>query len=136
MHAENRLFLSKEILSKVLGVQDRATLRSKVLYPLGKEAAADVTPEMVFTRHRAIAETAVSILATDTFYRIELDDLYVDLVGTAEELYHSGHFITNLAGWRYLSDHFFEQRKYFISNSISSNSIKVSTNRFFLSCKT
>lgn len=108
MHAENRLFLSKEILSKVLGVQDRATLRSKVLYPLGKEAAADVTPEMVFTRHRAIAETAVSILATDTFYRIELDDLYVDLVGTAEELYHSGHFITNLAGWRYLSDHFFD----------------------------
>ncbi len=109
MHAENRLFLSKDVLAGVLNIASLGALRSKVLYPLGKEAAADVTPEMVFTRHRAIAEAAVSILSTDTYYQVELDELYVDLVETAERLCQSGNYVTNLPGWRYLSDYFYKE---------------------------
>lgn len=109
MHAENKLFLSKLVLAKTLGV-DLRQLRSKVLWPLGEEAAADVAGEMVFTRHRAIAETALDLLTNTLHYPIELNELYVDLVTTAEELVQKGHFIMVLEKWRYLSDHFFEKK--------------------------
>ncbi|MCP4696711.1 MAG: hypothetical protein GY862_07670, partial [Gammaproteobacteria bacterium] len=108
MHAENKLFLSKLVLAKALGIE-QGKLRSKVLWPLGEEAAADVAGEMVFTRHRAIAETALDILANTLYYDVELDDIYVDLVSTAEELSQTGHFIIALEKWRYLSDHFFNK---------------------------
>ncbi|MEW8335505.1 MAG: metallophosphoesterase [Candidatus Thiodiazotropha sp.] len=107
MHAENKLFLSKLVLAKILGVA-QSKLRSKVLYPLGEEAAADVAGEMVFTRHRAIAETALDILKNTLHYELELNELYMDLVITAEELSQKGHFILALESWRYLSDHFFK----------------------------
>lgn len=109
MHAENKLFLSKLVLAKTLGVE-QGKLRSKVLYPLGEEAAADVAGELVFTRHRAIAETALDILKNTLHYDLELNELYVDLVTTAEELFQKGHFISELRKWRYLSDHFFDRK--------------------------
>nr|VFJ52971.1 MAG: Calcineurin-like phosphoesterase [Candidatus Kentron sp. FW] len=107
MHAENQPFLSKLVLAHALGIEPRE-LRSKVLWPLGEEAAADVAGEMVFTRHRAIAETAMDLLKNTTRYPIEPDELYEDLVTTAEALSQKGHFIPpNIKHWRFLSDHFF-----------------------------
>ncbi len=97
MHAENKLFLSKLVLAKALGIE-RGQLRSKVLYPLGEEAAADVAGDIVFTRHRAIAETALDIIKNTLYYDIELNELYVDLVTTAEELAQIGHFVISLDG--------------------------------------
>jgi hypothetical protein len=107
MHAENKLFLSKLILAKTLGIE-QGKLRSKVLYPLGEEAAADVAGDIVFTRHRAIAETALDLMKNTLYYDIDLNELYVELVTTAEELHQVGHFFTTLDKWRYLSDHFFK----------------------------
>ena len=109
MHAENKLFLSKLVLANALGVE-QGKLRSKVLFPLGEEAAADVAGELVFTRHRAIAETALDILKNTLHYELELNELYVDLVTTAEELSQKGHFVLSLEKWRYLSDHFYDKK--------------------------
>jgi len=110
MHAENKLFLSKMVLSKVLGVNQRE-LRSKVLWPLGEEAAADVAGDMVFTRHRAIAEAAIDILSNTLFYEVELIETYVELVKASRYLYISGEFVPNLAEWKYLSTYFFEEKQ-------------------------
>nr|VFJ69982.1 MAG: Calcineurin-like phosphoesterase [Candidatus Kentron sp. FW] len=107
MHAENQLFLSKPVLANTLAINGRQL--NKVLWDLGKEAAADVSGEMVFTRHRAIAETALEILKENNPYAVEPEELYEDLVTTAEELKQKGHFLIALEKWRFLSDHFFEK---------------------------
>ncbi|MBT8420793.1 MAG: hypothetical protein KJO08_08040, partial [Gammaproteobacteria bacterium] len=66
--------------------------------------------EMVFTRHRAIAEVALDILKNTTRYPIEPDELYVDLVRTAQELRMKGEFVIALGKWRYsLPDYFLEK---------------------------
>jgi|WetSurSiteA1Bulk_404760.scaffolds.fasta_scaffold00050_13 predicted phosphodiesterase len=106
MHAENQLFLSKLVLASLLEIE-QGKLRSKVLHPLGEEAAASMAGEYVFTRHRAIAQTTVQILEEETVYGIDIDEIYIELVTTAESIYQKGNYVTNLAGWRYLSDHFF-----------------------------
>nr|VFK22032.1 MAG: hypothetical protein BECKLPF1236A_GA0070988_103292 [Candidatus Kentron sp. LPFa]VFK26311.1 MAG: hypothetical protein BECKLPF1236C_GA0070990_1003320 [Candidatus Kentron sp. LPFa] len=102
MHTENQLFLSKPVLARVLGIAPRE-LRSKVLRPLGEEAATDTSGEMVFTRHRAIAEATMDILKNTTRYPVEPEELYEDLVVAAEELFQKGHFIDALGKWRFLS---------------------------------
>nr|VFJ86541.1 MAG: hypothetical protein BECKLFY1418B_GA0070995_100393 [Candidatus Kentron sp. LFY] len=131
MHAENKPFLSKLVLAHALGVEPRE-LRTKVLWPLGEEAAADVAGEMVFTRHRAIAEAALDILKNTTYYPIEPDELYVDLVGTAEELHGKGEFIIALEKWRYLSDHFFEKGEQTLAIKLADSLVRVdSTNSHF-----
>ncbi len=118
MHSENKLFLSKLVLSHVLDVEMRQ-LRSKVLWPLGEEAAADIAGEMVFTRHRAIAEAAIDILENTLYFDVDIDELYTDLVEAAESLYLSGNFITKLAGWRFeLADHFVEKNNYALAIKI------------------
>lgn len=109
MHAENRLFLSKVVLADVLGVEQKQ-LRSKVLWPLGEEAAADVAGDFVFTRHRAIAETAVDILKNTLHYEIELSDVYADMVKASRHLYKSGVFVHGLAEWKFLSEFFFSEK--------------------------
>nr|VFJ89572.1 MAG: Calcineurin-like phosphoesterase [Candidatus Kentron sp. H]VFJ92765.1 MAG: Calcineurin-like phosphoesterase [Candidatus Kentron sp. H]VFJ97562.1 MAG: Calcineurin-like phosphoesterase [Candidatus Kentron sp. H] len=124
MHAENKPFLSKLVLAHALRVEPRE-LRTKVLWPLGEEAAADVAGEMVFTRHRAIAEAALDILKNTTQYPIEPDELYVDLVRTAEELYGKGHFIISLGEWRYLSDRFFEKGEQALAIKLAQSLVRV-----------
>lgn len=107
MHSENQLFLSKLVLAHVLKVE-LGQLRSKVLYPLGEEAAASIAGEYVFTRHRAIAETAMKILEEEMIYGLDPDEIYIELVCAAETLCQKNH-VPNLDKWRYLSDHFFEK---------------------------
>ena len=130
MHSENMLFLSKKVLSSALKVKE-GELRSKVLYPLGEEAAADIAGEMVFTRHRAIAEAAIEILLSD--YRVDVDEVYIDLVRAAEELYVSGDYVVNLEGWRYnLSEYFYKKGNHSLSIKILQELLKVSNNDSFV----
>jgi len=115
----------------VLGVEVRE-LRTKVLWPLGEEAAADVAGEMVFTRHRAIAEAALDILRNSIQYPIEPDELYEDLVIAAEELAQKGHFLGVLGKWRYLCDHFFEKGDHALAIKLAQSLVRVdSTNSHF-----
>jgi hypothetical protein len=120
MHSENQLFLSKLVLAHVLKVE-LGQLRAKVLYPLGEEAAASMAGEYVFTRHRAIAETAMQILEEEMFYGIDPDDIYIELVTAAESLCQRAYFVPNLEKWRYLSDHFFEQKNHSLAIRLTQN---------------
>lgn len=110
MHAENRLFLSKNVLSRAIGIEPKL-LRSKILWPLGEEAAADVSGDFVFTRHRAIAEAAIDILSNTLHYEIELSDIYATLVRSSRELFLLHEFVPNVADWKYLSTYFYEEKR-------------------------
>jgi len=106
MHAEGLNFLSRPVLAKVLGYE-LSDLKSRVLKPLGKEAAATTSGEFVLTRHRTIARVAVELLSTNFSY--DIDQLFIDLVAAAVS---SPDYIPQLASWRYgLPEHFRSQEK-------------------------
>ncbi len=105
-HAENIHSLSRILLSGVLGVPQNS-LKRWVLGPLGEEAAIATTGKFIYTRHRAIADTTMSILSEQLYD--DIDILFIDLVQTALDEYNSGGFIPSLRDWRYLSDYFFSQ---------------------------
>lgn len=120
MHSENQLFLSTLVLANVLNIE-LGKLRSQVLHPLGEEAAANKAGEYVFTRHPAIAETTMQILEEEMSYGIDADEVYIELVTTAENLYQKGHFVPNLEKWRYLSDHFFKKNNHSLAIHLTQN---------------
>jgi hypothetical protein len=125
MHAENQLFLSKLVLAQVLNLEV-GKLRSKVLHPLGEEAAASMAGEYVFTRHHAIAETTMRLLEEELIYGIEPDEVYIELVTTAESLCQKGYFVPpNIGKWRYLSDHFFAKNNYSLAIRLTQNLLKI-----------
>lgn len=105
MHAENLLFLSKEVLASVLMVP-YADLKRKVLFPLGEEAAIATTGRFVFTRHFSIAEVVLQILEESD---LDIENLYVDMLEAAVSSYLVGTFIPSLGDWNGLPYHFFNK---------------------------
>lgn len=109
MHAEGLEFLSRPVLAQVLGCPlDK--LHRDVLVPLGQEAAATTTSSFIFTRHRRIAETLVSVLANE--FAEDIGALYVQLGKSAIEAFKISPTVLELGSWRFkLSEHFFDQGK-------------------------
>lgn len=105
-HAENIQSLSKIVLAETLGCTTRE-LQSKVLRPLGDEAALTMSGQYILSRHRTIAEVAMGFLSKAPF-DIETDDLFTKLVRTAIQLRRDGTFIPEIADWRFLSTYFFD----------------------------
>lgn len=105
-HAENIQSLSRMILAETLGCNPHE-LRSKVLRPLGNEAALTISGQFILTRHRTIAEVAVGFLSEAPF-DMEADDLFIKLVRSTIQLRKNGTFIPNIADWQFLSTHFFD----------------------------
>lgn len=134
MHAENQLFLSKLVLAKVLNLE-LGKLRSKVMYPLGEEAAASMAGDYVFTRHKAIAETAMQLLEDEMQYGIDSDETYIELVITAESLWQKGHFVEKLGNWRYLSDHFFNKSKHSLAIRLTQSLLDLDKTNSYLRVK-
>jgi hypothetical protein len=125
MHAENQLFLSKLVLANVLNIE-QGKLRSKVLHPLGEEAAASMAGEYIFTRHRAIAKITMQILEEEMVYGIDPDEIYIKLVTTAEYLCQSGVFVPpNIGNWRFLSDHFFLKNQYSLAIRLTQSLLEI-----------
>lgn len=105
MHAEGLEFLSRPVLAQALGCP-LGKLHRDVLVPLGQEAAATTTSSFIFTRHRRIAETLVSVLEQE--FGEDIGGLYVTLGQSAVDAFKSGAYVLELGGWRFkLSDHFF-----------------------------
>ena len=104
-HAENIQSLSNMVLAKTLGCTIRE-LQSKVLRPLGNEAALTISGQYILTRHRTIAEVAMDFL-TNAPFDVQKDDLFVELVRSAIQLKRSGEFVPDLPTWRFLSSKFF-----------------------------
>jgi len=107
MHAEGLEFLSRPVLAQVLGCP-LAKLHRDVLVPLGQEAAATSTSSFLFTRHKRIAETLVSVLEQE--FGEDVGQLFVHLGAAAISAFVKGDYVLELAGWRFtISDHFLTQ---------------------------
>ncbi len=107
MHAEGLNFLSRPVLSEVLGCPLNK-LNPLVLTPLGMEAATSSDGQFVLTRHGEIARAAINLLQ-DVFY-VSVEDLYLDLLMAAEELRGKREFVPLLGRWYFdVPDHFFKK---------------------------
>lgn len=104
MHAENLQFLSKEVLAGALNFSLN-NLKRDVLIPLGEEAAIATTGRFIYTRHQAIATTAIKILSNE----IDTENIFVDLVVAARQRRRNDYFVPNLTEWEFLSSHFFNK---------------------------
>lgn len=111
MHAENLLFLSRPVLAAALGC-DEVRLDKEVIRPLVKEAMADQGGRYVFTRHRAIAETAMDILREEEWVE-DADAVFPALADMAlrEHAKDPDRFFPELTDWRFgLAKHFLDTR--------------------------
>lgn len=106
MHAEGLEFLSRPVLAQALGCPlDK--LHRDVLVPLGQEAAATTTSSFIFTRHRRIAETLVSVLEQE--YDEDIEQLFIQLSEAAVTA-SDKFYVPELGKWRSdLSAHFFDK---------------------------
>ncbi len=108
MHAEGLEFLSRPVLAQALGCPLNK-LHRDVLVPLGQEAAATTTSSFIYTRHRRIAETLVSVLEAE--FGEDIGGLYVAMGEAAIDYSVASHQPTpeNLKLWRYeISNYFFD----------------------------
>ncbi|KAB2966588.1 metallophosphoesterase, partial [Zoogloea sp.] len=106
MHAEGLEFLSRPVLAQTLGCSQN-NLHRDVLVPLGQEAAATTTSSFIYTRHRRIAETLMSVLAEE--FGKDVGALYVALGEAAICAFINGSFVPALSSWRFdISKHFLE----------------------------
>lgn len=106
MHVEGLDFLSRPVLAQVLCCPlDK--LHRDVLVPLGQEAAATTTSSFIYTRHRRIAETLVSVLEED--FGEDVGELYVALGRASIVALTARALPENPKKWRFeISDHFLE----------------------------
>ncbi len=105
LHAENLLFLSKIVLAGVLRCKI-GDIKPKVIGPLGEETAVAMAGQYILTRHRAIAEAAVELLSSK--FHVDFEEIYVELLQTANQLYLDDEAVPDPGKWRYLSKHFFD----------------------------
>lgn len=103
MHAENRLFLSLQVMAQLfqtsLGELDR-----DVIKPLQAEAMTDPGRGALLTRHRLIAETACEVLREDGY---DIDRWYAALARAASILALRREHVPSIASWRFdLARHF------------------------------
>lgn len=104
MHAEGFSFLSRAVLAEALDIPFEQ-VHERVIYRLGREAAATSTSTYVLTRHRRIAEAAVRFLEREL--GVDVGGVFVGLVSAAIDSRNRGNYIPNLGGWRYdLPNHF------------------------------
>ncbi|MEH2191415.1 MAG: metallophosphoesterase [Nostoc sp.] len=117
MHAEGLMFLSKPVLAKVLRCE-KQELKSKVLFPLGKEAAAIQAGNFILTRHKTIAQAVVEILSEQ--FGEDVDELYVDLAKAAIAARVEGEHIPELQEWDFsLPGHFKKSQRFSLAIKIA-----------------
>lgn len=98
-HADNMLCLSRVLLAELLRCKERE-IRPLVVMPLGEEAAANISGDVILTRHRAIAEVAVTILCDE--YGYDKETVLGEMVETAARM-RSLVNVPYLNRWVYLA---------------------------------
>lgn len=105
MHTEDLLFLSLPVLSEYIYNDPRSNIKSNILYPLGKEAAAVRSGNFLYTRHKTIATTAIEIL--EETFKYDIDLVFSELASCALKARSKGVHIPDLNKWDYtLPNHF------------------------------
>jgi hypothetical protein len=103
MHAENQLYLSRQVLAFALGC-DIDDLERSALVPLRREAMLDSGATYVLTRHRRIAEAACAVMRDD---QENVDRWYPFLARAALKHFHATRSTLNVADWTFkLARHF------------------------------
>jgi predicted phosphodiesterase len=108
LHSENLLILSRQVLASVLNCRE-GDLRAQVLGPLGDEAALSTGGQSITTRHRAIAEAAVMLMAQK--FNIDFDRIFSDLVAAAVKVKQETGFLIALDKYEQLGRRFFNKGK-------------------------
>lgn len=107
MHSENLDFLSEIVLAQYIFNDSTKSIKSKIITPLGKEAAAVSAGSFLFTRHKKIADETKEILEKD--YGIDSNKIFLELVKSAVYIWLSGEYISKdeIKLWRFeFSNHF------------------------------
>lgn len=106
MHAENQLYLSREVLAYFLGC-DEAELEDKALSVLRREAMLDGGGTVVLTRHRRIADSACRLLREAGE---AVDGWYPKLAAAARRHFLAPRATPSIADWcNALPKHFVDQ---------------------------
>ncbi len=124
MHAEHIFILTKEVLAEALNCK-LSDIKKKVTGPLGDEAAVSTGGDRIYTRHRAIAETAVEVLS-GTFH-VDFEEIILDLAEAAIRLYNQGLYVPYLGQWRHLSDHFMKKGLKSFAIRLAQSLLKIDT---------
>jgi len=131
-HAYNLLFLTKPVLARALGIEE-TRLRRRVIGPLGDEAAATSSGQYILTRHRAIAEAAMSIAVNR--FEFDPEDILCDLVRAALTANAEAALVPNLTDWRYLSTKMFEAGNQTLGVKLALTAVSVDPGNTFLAVK-
>lgn len=108
LHAENIPLLTKSVLARSLDCP-LEEVRSRIIHPLGEEAAISTYSFYVLTRHRAIAEVAKKIL--QDVYGKDFTEICVKLVRASREAYDNDELETDtvITHWNQLPTTFFNR---------------------------
>lgn len=106
MHAKGLYLLSREVLAKALNIPMRQ-IQSRVIAPLGDEAAVALSGGHVFSRHVAIAQTATELL--EEFFEFDIEQVIIDLARAASRIYIDRQIeLPDAAEWRFLGGRLFK----------------------------
>lgn len=111
MHSENLEFFSEIVLAKYIFNDSTKNIKSKIITPLGKEAAAVTAGNLLFTRHKKIADETKKILEED--YEIDSNEIFLELIKSATDiLVEKENFVDEINSWRFdFSVHFIDTNK-------------------------
>lgn len=116
MHSEGFDKLSFAALSGVLELPV-PQLMSAVIRPLGKEAAAATTSNLVFTRHKYIADAIIEVL--EGRFEKDISNYFIDLA-LSEQKRYSSEQVLNIGFWLFdLSEGLFKSGKRSLAISIA-----------------
>lgn len=123
MHAEGLEIMSRPVLAAALGIPTEK-LHRNILLPLGQEAAATTTSSLIFTRHRRIAKTLVSIFENE--FGEDLQGMFLKVHRSAMQLATgSTHVhIAELGVWRFrFMEHFLDNNHIDLALQIANSAI-------------
>lgn len=111
MHSEDLDFLCESVLAQYIFNDSTKSIKSKIITPLGKEAAAVSAGNFLFTRHKKIADETKNILEND--YNIDSNEIFLELVKSAVDIWIIQRiFLEKINSWSFdISNHFINNNK-------------------------
>lgn len=117
MHTKDLEFLSTPILAQYLFGDSEKSIKTEILYRLGKEAAANKAGDYIYTRHSLIAKAACELLLEEFNY--DSTEMYISL-GICAAKARPLSYIPNFEFWQYrYPKYFIDQKENFLGITIA-----------------
>jgi predicted MPP superfamily phosphohydrolase len=117
MHAEGLSFFSAPVLAQYIYGDPLKSVKSAIVNPLGKEAAANTGGSFLYTRHRLIAEAAAELLEKD--FGVDPEEVFREL-GIAAQEARPYAYIPEFKKWEY------DYPKHFVASGRGSTGFAIS----------